>query len=102
MSKRSIFDVGREALEDRSVNDINKMDKMNVHWHSAHLGSGGMSRRAGGGERVEDKEKNIPLQSQPWPKTSGLPSPCFLGRESGQRWTKWRPAGSLPQGGDKA
>lgn len=56
----------------------------------------------GGGERVEGEEKNIPLQSQPWPKTFGLPSAYFLGQESGRRRTKWRPAGSLPQDGDKA
>ena len=102
MSKKGIFDVGGEALDSKSIQDVNTVDKVNVHRNSAHLGSAGMSRRAGCGGRVEDKEKNIPLQSQPWPKTFGPPSAYFLGQESGRRRTKWRPAGSLPQDGDKA
>lgn len=98
MSKKDAFDVGREALDSKSIKDANTVDKTNVQRNSVHLGNTGMSRRAGGGERVEDKDKNIPLQSQPWPETFGQPSVCFLGQESGRRWTKWRPAGSLPQG----
>jgi hypothetical protein len=47
MSKKGIFDVGGEGFEERSINDVNIVDKMNVHRNSAHLGSTGKSRRAG-------------------------------------------------------
>ena len=47
MSKKGIFDVGGEVLDPKSIKDVNTVDRMNVNLNSAHLGSAGMSRRAG-------------------------------------------------------